>query len=318
MLPRLRRRARAADAAAGPGEPAPATTRSSARTARCGRRGRAWPRSRVDLTAGRPAPGRRRDHRVPRRRRRHLRATRASGPGPWQLDPMPLVIDAAVLGAARGRARPARRAAQRDPGRPVRRAAAARRRASSRPPWSSATRGFTRVGRPRRGASTRARWSSRPPTSAATPTGEWRVLADRVQAPSGLGYAMENRRVISRVLPELYREAGLHRMEPYFSALRSALLQSAPGRPGRPARRRALAGHALRDGVRPGVRRQRPGLPARAGQRPRRPRRLGLDEAAGFPQPAAGAGRRDPAPRRRRLVRPARAARRAPSSASPG
>jgi uncharacterized circularly permuted ATP-grasp superfamily protein/uncharacterized alpha-E superfamily protein len=59
--------------------------------------------------------------------------------------------------------------------------------------------------------------------------GEWRVLADRTQAPSGLGYAMENRRVISRVQPELYREAGLHRMEPFFSALRSALLQSAPG-----------------------------------------------------------------------------------------
>jgi len=59
--------------------------------------------------------------------------------------------------------------------------------------------------------------------------GEWRVLADRTQAPSGLGYAMENRRVISRVVPELYREAGLHRMEPFFSALRSALLQSAGG-----------------------------------------------------------------------------------------
>lgn len=58
--------------------------------------------------------------------------------------------------------------------------------------------------------------------------GEWRVLTDRVQAPSGLGYAMENRRVLSRVLPELYEGAGLHRMEPYFSAVRSALLQAAP------------------------------------------------------------------------------------------
>jgi uncharacterized circularly permuted ATP-grasp superfamily protein/uncharacterized alpha-E superfamily protein len=64
--------------------------------------------------------------------------------------------------------------------------------------------------------------------------GEWRVLADRTQAPSGLGYAMENRRVVSRVVPELYREAGLHRMEPYFSALRSALIQSAPGDPADP------------------------------------------------------------------------------------
>jgi uncharacterized circularly permuted ATP-grasp superfamily protein/uncharacterized alpha-E superfamily protein len=58
--------------------------------------------------------------------------------------------------------------------------------------------------------------------------GEWRVLTDRVQAPSGLGYAMENRRILSRVLPALYEESGLHRMEPYFSALRSALLQAAP------------------------------------------------------------------------------------------
>ena len=57
--------------------------------------------------------------------------------------------------------------------------------------------------------------------------GEWRVLADRVQAPSGLGYAMENRRVISQVLPELYQESDLHRMDPYFAALRSALLNSA-------------------------------------------------------------------------------------------
>lgn len=59
--------------------------------------------------------------------------------------------------------------------------------------------------------------------------GTWRVLADRTQAPSGLGYALENRRVLSRVLPELYREADAHRMAPYLWALRSALLQSASG-----------------------------------------------------------------------------------------
>lgn len=58
--------------------------------------------------------------------------------------------------------------------------------------------------------------------------GEWRVLTDRVQAPSGLGYAMENRRVLSRVLPALYDEAGLHRVEPYFQAVRASLLQAAP------------------------------------------------------------------------------------------
>ncbi|WP_159502125.1 circularly permuted type 2 ATP-grasp protein [Microbacterium sp. 18062] len=58
--------------------------------------------------------------------------------------------------------------------------------------------------------------------------GEWHVLADRVQAPSGLGFAMENRRVVSQVLPELYQESDLHRLEPYIAALRESLVASAP------------------------------------------------------------------------------------------
>ncbi|WP_283715327.1 circularly permuted type 2 ATP-grasp protein [Microbacterium dauci] len=58
--------------------------------------------------------------------------------------------------------------------------------------------------------------------------GEWHVLADRVQAPSGLGYAAENRRVISQVLPDLLDEGALHRMDPYFAALRAALIAAAP------------------------------------------------------------------------------------------
>ncbi len=58
--------------------------------------------------------------------------------------------------------------------------------------------------------------------------GEWHVLADRVQAPSGLGFAAENRRVISQVLPDLFHESSLHRIDPFLSALRAALLSSAP------------------------------------------------------------------------------------------
>ena len=58
--------------------------------------------------------------------------------------------------------------------------------------------------------------------------GEWRAITDRAQAPSGIGYAMENRRIISRVLPEMYRDAGLHRLAPFFQTLRAALLDSAP------------------------------------------------------------------------------------------
>ena len=61
-------------------------------------------------------------------------------------------------------------------------------------------------------------------------TGDGRlvVLADRTQAPSGSGYAMENRLVCSRVLPTLYRDAGVHRLAPFFRWLRSALQAAAP------------------------------------------------------------------------------------------
>lgn len=63
---------------------------------------------------------------------------------------------------------------------------------------------------------------------ARTSSGEWQVVADRAQAPSGIGFAMENRRVLSRVLPVAYREAGLHRLSPFFQALRVALMEAAP------------------------------------------------------------------------------------------
>ncbi|WP_431803828.1 circularly permuted type 2 ATP-grasp protein [Microbacterium sp. bgisy203] len=56
--------------------------------------------------------------------------------------------------------------------------------------------------------------------------GEWHALADRVQAPSGLGFAAENRRVISQVLPDLFQESSLHHLDPYYAALRAALLSS--------------------------------------------------------------------------------------------
>jgi uncharacterized circularly permuted ATP-grasp superfamily protein/uncharacterized alpha-E superfamily protein len=60
------------------------------------------------------------------------------------------------------------------------------------------------------------------------PEGTWRVLADRTQAPSGAGYAMENRRAISRVLPGLYRDTQIQRVGPFFQAMRLALQQLAP------------------------------------------------------------------------------------------
>ena len=53
------------------------------------------------------------------------------------------------------------------------------------------------------------------------------ALSDRTQAPSGAGYALENRLVISRVFPSLYRDAQVHRIAPFFRALRSALQHAA-------------------------------------------------------------------------------------------
>ncbi|MGX7680626.1 circularly permuted type 2 ATP-grasp protein [Jatrophihabitans sp. DSM 45814] len=58
--------------------------------------------------------------------------------------------------------------------------------------------------------------------------GNWRALADRTQAPSGAGFAMENRSVLSRALPGLYRGTGVHRIAPFFHTLRRALQNIAP------------------------------------------------------------------------------------------
>jgi uncharacterized circularly permuted ATP-grasp superfamily protein/uncharacterized alpha-E superfamily protein len=54
------------------------------------------------------------------------------------------------------------------------------------------------------------------------------ALADRTQAPSGAGYALENRVVVSRVFPSLYRDAQVHRLAPFFRALRASLVAVAP------------------------------------------------------------------------------------------
>ncbi len=59
-------------------------------------------------------------------------------------------------------------------------------------------------------------------------SGQWKVMADRAQAPSGAGYAMQNRRVVSRVMPEIYHRAHLYRLTPFFHAMRMALVDAAP------------------------------------------------------------------------------------------
>src|SRR5262249_45024699 len=63
---------------------------------------------------------------------------------------------------------------------------------------------------------------------ARSPDGQWCVLADRTQAPSGAGYVLENRIVLSRSLPEAFRECHVQRLAPFFGAHRDALMSLAP------------------------------------------------------------------------------------------
>ncbi|HEX5660366.1 MAG TPA: circularly permuted type 2 ATP-grasp protein, partial [Polyangiales bacterium] len=58
--------------------------------------------------------------------------------------------------------------------------------------------------------------------------GTFRVLEDRTQAPSGAGYALENRIVISSALPEAFRDCHVERLAPFFRALRHTLQTLAP------------------------------------------------------------------------------------------
>jgi uncharacterized circularly permuted ATP-grasp superfamily protein/uncharacterized alpha-E superfamily protein len=58
---------------------------------------------------------------------------------------------------------------------------------------------------------------------ARSPDGQWWVLADRTQAPSGSGYALENRTIVSDVLPDLFRASNVLRLAPFFRAQREVL-----------------------------------------------------------------------------------------------
>lgn len=60
------------------------------------------------------------------------------------------------------------------------------------------------------------------------------VLGDRAQCPSGAGYALENRIVVSRMLPEIYRDCRVQRLALFFNTLRDTLRAIAPRRTEQP------------------------------------------------------------------------------------
>ncbi|MBH0779113.1 circularly permuted type 2 ATP-grasp protein [Nocardia sp. NEAU-351] len=58
--------------------------------------------------------------------------------------------------------------------------------------------------------------------------GQFRVIADWAQAPSGAGYALADRRVVSTAIPESFEHSGPRPLTPFARAMRMMLIEAAP------------------------------------------------------------------------------------------
>ncbi len=76
------------------------------------------------------------------------------------------------------------------------------------------------------------------------PDGAWCVLSDRTGTPSGLAYALENRRMMARVLPELFRTMEVTQLRPFFDAWQDILQRMAPANACNPGLALLTPGHA--------------------------------------------------------------------------
>jgi uncharacterized circularly permuted ATP-grasp superfamily protein/uncharacterized alpha-E superfamily protein len=56
-----------------------------------------------------------------------------------------------------------------------------------------------------------------------SPDGSWLVLGDRTQAPSGAGFALENRMATARIFPDPFPRANVLRLAGFFRAFREAM-----------------------------------------------------------------------------------------------
>lgn len=56
------------------------------------------------------------------------------------------------------------------------------------------------------------------------PDGRWWVLQDRTQAPSGAGYALENRLALARAFPDMFRSMNIERLASFFQGFRAGLV----------------------------------------------------------------------------------------------
>ena len=63
---------------------------------------------------------------------------------------------------------------------------------------------------------------------ARSPDGQWWVIADRTQGPSGIGYALENRSVTGRILADALAESNVQPLAGFFQQYREAMMRLAP------------------------------------------------------------------------------------------
>jgi uncharacterized circularly permuted ATP-grasp superfamily protein/uncharacterized alpha-E superfamily protein len=63
---------------------------------------------------------------------------------------------------------------------------------------------------------------------ARSPDGRWWVMSDRSQIPTGAGYALANRLITSRILPELFRNDHVRRLAGFFREVQNSLERLAP------------------------------------------------------------------------------------------
>ena len=63
---------------------------------------------------------------------------------------------------------------------------------------------------------------------ARSPDGRWWVTSDRTQIPTGAGYALANRLVTSRILPEAFRDCQVHRLAGFYREMQKTLASLAP------------------------------------------------------------------------------------------
>ncbi len=62
-----------------------------------------------------------------------------------------------------------------------------------------------------------------------SPDGQWRVLANHTDAPVGLGYALDNRIVTARLIPDALDSVGVAPLDGFFDAFANTLREREPG-----------------------------------------------------------------------------------------